>query len=383
VLNTKPETSRAVRRTIVARRIWRTVHLWLGLSAGLILAIIGLTGALLVFNEQMSRAETGAALFTPIEKGEWRPVSEWIANVEKRYPEYAPVESVHGIGAVPIATGVPVLFKHAERGGKESHVLLGVNPVTAEPTGVVIAEDTWIGTILLLHVELLSGETGNLIVALVAVTAIVLTLTGLYLWWPRPGRWGHIFMVRKDARGAAQLLDLHNVPTVWLFVPYLIILLTGLYLQKSDWIDPLIKPLSEIRELQDSETASAAIGACAKATTIDGAIAIARKDRDPREAIKTIWLPSGPQTPYFIELSANSADPRKGGTVIWVDRNCPQIVSQREASAMTAGETIKAWLWPLHADLGLGLFGQILVAAVGLLLAGLFATGTLLWLKRR
>ncbi|HVJ77252.1 MAG TPA: PepSY domain-containing protein, partial [Hyphomicrobium sp.] len=40
------------------RSITRQIHLWLGLSAGLILALVGLSGAGLVFAEQMVRSET-------------------------------------------------------------------------------------------------------------------------------------------------------------------------------------------------------------------------------------------------------------------------------------------------------------------------------------
>ncbi|MDX2258528.1 MAG: PepSY-associated TM helix domain-containing protein, partial [Hyphomicrobiaceae bacterium] len=231
--------------------------------------------------------------------------------------------------------------------------------------------------------ELLAGETGHLLVALSALGGLILTASGLYLWWPRPGRWRQTLALRAGAFGRARWLDYHNVPTVWLFVPYLVVLVTGLYLQRSDWIDPLVEPLSEIRELDNSASASSPPGACAAATGIDEAIALARTGRDPAEVIKAIWRPSGPQTPYFIELNAPGRNPRAGASVIWVDRNCPRVISVRDLSTLTTAETVKSWLWPVHTDLGLGLVGQGLVFLTGLLMTALFATGAVLWWQRR
>jgi len=45
------------------RKYWLWTHLWIGISAGLILAFIGLTGALLVFVEPLAKWENGDILF--------------------------------------------------------------------------------------------------------------------------------------------------------------------------------------------------------------------------------------------------------------------------------------------------------------------------------
>jgi uncharacterized iron-regulated membrane protein len=50
---------------------------------------------------------------------------------------------------------------------------------------------------------------------------------------------------------------------------------------------------------------------------------------------------------------------------------------------MTTGETIRAWMWPLHADLLLGWTGKVILLLAGLSLPALFVTGLLFWLKRR
>jgi uncharacterized iron-regulated membrane protein len=50
---------------------------------------------------------------------------------------------------------------------------------------------------------------------------------------------------------------------------------------------------------------------------------------------------------------------------------------------MSAGETAKSWMWPIHADLLLGWVGKTILFLAGLMLPLLFATGLLFWLKTR
>ena len=47
------------RRLPFARKLWLNLHLWLGLTAGVALALIGLTGSLLVFSVPMLKIELG------------------------------------------------------------------------------------------------------------------------------------------------------------------------------------------------------------------------------------------------------------------------------------------------------------------------------------
>jgi uncharacterized iron-regulated membrane protein len=51
------------RRLPFARKLWLNLHLWLGLTAGVALALIGLTGSLLVFSVPMLKIELGSSRF--------------------------------------------------------------------------------------------------------------------------------------------------------------------------------------------------------------------------------------------------------------------------------------------------------------------------------
>jgi len=363
------------------RSITRQIHLWLGLSAGLILALVGLSGAGLVFAEQMVRSET-PSFFADVGPGEWKPVSTWIADAETKYPDLAPLKFVFGPGAIPMPTGVPVIFKKTEVNGEERHTLISIDPVNGVALQRINAEDTWAGWLVIFHKELLADELGALIVAIAAVVGLVSVITGVYLWWPKPGRWGMAFRLRRGARGAALLYDVHSVPAIWLLVPLALALASGLYIQKPDWIDPIVRIASDVRELPPTSAVSSPAGACPTQTSLDDAVALAAKGRDG-QILRHAYLPMGPNGTYDIEFRAADANPRADGDRIYIDAHCPKILAAVTADSMSAGEKAKSWMWPIHADLLLGWVGKTLLFLAGLMLPILFATGLLFWLKTR
>jgi uncharacterized iron-regulated membrane protein len=112
-----------------------------------------------------------------------------------------------------------------------------------------------------LHGELLIGKAGSVIVELAASWAIVMILTGLYLWWPRQARGLAGVLWPRIGQGAQRFWrDLHAVTGVWVSAFALFLLVTGLpwafvwggaLKQVRRWAEPA--PIS-----QDWPTSSAA-----------------------------------------------------------------------------------------------------------------------------
>lgn len=80
-----------------------------------------------------------------------------------------------------------------------------------------------------IHGELLLGDAGAILVEMAAAWAIVMILTGLYLWWPA-GRIGYagVFYPRLQASGRIFLKDLHSVTGFWLSLFALFFLISAL-----------------------------------------------------------------------------------------------------------------------------------------------------------
>lgn len=113
----------------------------------------------------------------------------------------------------------------------DTPVTMYVDPYTGNVLGMMNSDETFSAFFKKLHSELVVGGTAaNRIVELAACWAIILLLTGLYLWWPR-GKgaiWGTV-LPRLSKPGSRQFWrDLHAVPAFWISTVLVLILLSGL-----------------------------------------------------------------------------------------------------------------------------------------------------------
>lgn len=108
-------------------------------------------------------------------------------------------------------------------------VLVYVNPYTLEILKIIGYDDQFIRKVRSFHGELLAGNAGSVLVELAGNWAIVLILTGLYLWWPRDLQgWGGLLYPRLTLKGRLFWRDLHAVLGFWVAIFALFLLVTGL-----------------------------------------------------------------------------------------------------------------------------------------------------------
>jgi uncharacterized iron-regulated membrane protein len=111
--------------------------------------------------------------------------------------------------------------------GKSTRVY--VHPESLRVLKTVDEDARFMRTLFKIHGELLMGNRGSTIVELAASWAIVMIVTGLYLWWPRKLRTlGGIVVPR--VRGGSRMFwrDLHSVTGFWISGLALFLLFTGL-----------------------------------------------------------------------------------------------------------------------------------------------------------
>jgi len=104
-----------------------------------------------------------------------------------------------------------------------------VNPYTLDIMKTIAFEQQFMRLLRTFHGELLAGNVGSIVVELAACWAIVLIISGLYLWWPRStsGIAG-ILYPRLGKGGRIFWRDLHSVTGVWISVLALFLLISGL-----------------------------------------------------------------------------------------------------------------------------------------------------------
>jgi uncharacterized iron-regulated membrane protein len=347
-----------------------------------VLSLIGLTGSILVFYGPLLRIEAGYKLFDvkgppPIHAA----VDSWIAGTLRSYPDVGAINAVIGAG-FGLGGGNVANLGVQEPNGRS--LTITVDPNSGQPLGKFYWDDTYMSGILMFHARLTRYLSwGGEALAWLGVAMLVSMATGLYLWWPRNRNWRLALTLKRGARGRRRLLDLHNLFAVYLYVPLFILAFTGVYFIKPNWIDPAVGFLSAPRTADaDALARTAKPGTCNARTSPGQAVDLAQA-RFPSSKFVLMNLPKEPQQPYRIQLAPPNNIDVKGQTAVFVDRECPFILTAIDGATRLAKETFQSAMFPLHANMMLGAFGSIIVFLAGLLLPVSFVTGVLLWLDKR
>lgn len=109
-----------------------------------------------------------------------------------------------------------------------------IHPETLQVLKIEQEDDKLMRVIHRLHGNLLIGDSGSYLVELAASWAIVMLITGLYLWWPSNIKnMAGIFYPRLGKNSRVWWRDLHAVTGFWISFFTLFLLLSGLPWAKS------------------------------------------------------------------------------------------------------------------------------------------------------
>ena len=111
-------------------------------------------------------------------------------------------------------------------GAEETRLYL--HPQTGEVLHRVGEDDRLMMVIFLLHGELMGGRWGSALVELAASWAIVLLLSGLFLWWPRTNGLAGVLWPRLDKGRRIRWRDLHAVTGFWVSLAAIFLIFSGL-----------------------------------------------------------------------------------------------------------------------------------------------------------
>lgn len=205
-------------RGALYRTIWRW-HFYAGLFVIPFVLILSVTGAIYLFKPQVERWEERDFQNLPM-KDAVSPGAQVDAALAA-FPG-ATVQSYR----IPERSGDAALIHVALADGQS------MRDVFVSPRGQVVGSLDPTGRIQAIahdiHGQLLLGSRGSWLVELAASWAIVMILTGLYLWWPR-GRGLAGLVWPRIARGSRVFWrDLHAVTGFWVAGLAMILLVTGL-----------------------------------------------------------------------------------------------------------------------------------------------------------
>lgn len=364
--------------TRMARRLIGQLHLWIGLALCLPLVLIGLTGSILVFEDELRSAFAPGAAAQP---GAPHSVGEIVAAAcAVAPPGYAP--SNYAAPPAPGRLATVRLSPSSRQGNLGDTIRVDVDPVSLAT--FPNASDDFLRQVFFLHSTLLlKTREGRQLVGWLGAAMLVMAVSGLVNWWPRRSGWRGAFVVARKARGVRLLRELHGVAGIWGMAVFAVVSFGGVYLAFPGTVRGVIDPVLPTRDIR---AAAAAIkvqpAKGVEPLDIDGAIGLASVTvQNGRVAF--VFLPVKPDQPYRVALLHPGQERGETPVTVLVDPWSRSVAATFDPTQFSAGETILAAQHALHSGHGFGLVWKILVFLSGLLPALFAVSGIAMWWLRR
>lgn len=213
----QPDTQKNIYMTI-----WRW-HFYAGILFAPLIIFLAITGAVYLFKPQLENYMYHN-LFYVQENEEKIATTDQIFEVKKQYPNAVITSFTPSFEAD--RTAVVEMKDYGE------NVSVYVNPYNGEIIGTLYEKDRFMAFVNDMHNgELWGGTFGNRLVELAACWAVILVISGIYLWWPRHKKsiFGTIIPRIRLLKGKRMFWrDIHAVTAFWLSFFIIIQLISGL-----------------------------------------------------------------------------------------------------------------------------------------------------------
>jgi uncharacterized iron-regulated membrane protein len=360
---------------------WRTLafhaHRWLGLVVGVLLCIAGLTGSLLVLLSgdgsynwwlaqrfgEITPTETKATIPNIIEKIQTTYTDPTLKFESLGFPE--------GDKDPYVAWFMDATTNH--------HLGVVVNPYTGQIMGDYEWEKMWHGIILKLHYSLLAGDTGILLMGVVALLTVILSITGIILW---PG-WRKLvagFKVKWNGHIKRRNFDIHKVAGIIAAVFLLLTGFTGFVWNVPEaHVEDAIYALTVTPKL--SEPVSRPIPDQQPLPLVD---LLKRADAVfPDAKTTSISFPHEPTGVFTVGKKQAGESLSWGTTTIAFDQFSGEIVRVEDSMKPSRAGAILNQFVPIHYGTFAGIYSLILYFFVGLAPTVLLITGFIMWWHRK
>ncbi|MEN0128847.1 MAG: PepSY-associated TM helix domain-containing protein [Brevundimonas sp.] len=398
----RPATPKARKRSTrrPVRRFMVVTHRWASLVLGLVLLVICTSGAILLYRPELAHAMNGAA-YSPSGGPDTVSLAQAFATVDAAKPEFDPTGVVAESGILKVHDADYSSF-------------WTVDPSTGEILGHIGATPAWIAFLDNLHECFLSceGEAGyigvldddvpysswlgfdgapvtwgGLVLGTMAVVLLFISLTGLWLWFPRPNQWKKSMNIRWNRGRFARDTDLHKVAGL-IAIPFLLLWGVtggGFEFQQFEKAWYAMTPGHQLPEVDDPvsvESAAPDIG-------IDAAV-VAAQEASPGDKVVSVDVPAAddPTGVYYIWLGTGF-DPYgrmeyPGNRGVVVERHTGEAtVVYGSAGESTAQTLWDAWSYPVHSGYIVNGWWRLIWLTLGLSPLLLGITGVSTWLVRR
>lgn len=333
------------------------LHLWLGLSVGIVFATVSLAGTVLVFHTELLGLQH-PQLLAHAPRADSRAL-------QRILDEWTP----QGLRSLDLPRAELPVWQGYLEGGRRAYFA----PEDGRLLLVRSHHDDALLWLHELHVELLGGKAGKEVLGVVGWIALGLLLSGLYLWWPKPGRWLAQLKMHTGPP-VRRWLTWHRGSGALMLPLILLIALTGVGMVYSNGF----------------RLALTAVFGGATATKPDADAAIAydwnrilaqAKTALPGAHVRRVSAPASGDGVVTFRARAQGEWHPVGRSEIHLDRSGRRL-QVIDATAHPPGLRMHQAIYPLHIGAVGGAAMKWLTALAGLMPAFLLVTGFLFWWRR-
>ncbi|MFI8978971.1 PepSY domain-containing protein [Ectopseudomonas khazarica] len=363
------------------KKIIFQLHWFFGISAGLVLAVMGITGALYSFEGEITRALNAERWqIEPSEQGHLAP-RELVSRIEA-----ATADRVTGLWVDTRHDGPGMAFL-APPPGERRGPRIAFDPYTGEVLAEPIGQD-FFHLMLMLHRFLSMGEVGKQITAASTLALIFFCLSGLYLRWPRKAlNWRTWLTLDWKKKGRGFNWDLHAVAGTWVLLFYLCAGLTGLYWSYEWYREGLTRMLSDTAPEKRGEGRGRggrdAGNGPAPEVDYDAVWQSIQQAAGPGLVAWNLRLPAVAGQPGTVFYMLDGADHVRAFNQFQIDPKSGAVSRHERYADKSFKAQLLASVYALHVGEYFGMPGRILMMLATAAMPLFFITGWLLYLDRR
>lgn len=365
------------------------IHLWLGLGSGLIIFILGITGCIYVFDEELRPLIYHNSYYADEITKEKKNVSELLKIVQDSVGKDKPMNAIR-MRNEKDATVIFFTSKEKENpnaiwycDNQEYNYTIYVNPFTGKIQKIENTTTEFFNVIVFLHWSLLlTNKIGQPIVGIAVIIFIISLITGLILWWPKnksAAKQRFWFRWKDTTKWKRKNYDLHNILGYYVMLFALVIAFTGL-VWSFKWFDNSVKWIANGGQTieKKKEHFVSDLSKKKEQNTMDKILNTVQYSY-PKAQNYTISFPED-------SLQTQSVYIENGGNFdrinLQFDQYSGELLNKKTYADKNNGEKLRSLNYAIHSGGILGLPGKILAFFVSLICASLPVTGFYIWWGR-
>ena len=366
------------------RRVFFQIHLWSGISVGIIATVVGISGSAIVYKDSLDKIFT-PRLFVTTAGSARLTTDQLLFAVHAAHPGW-PISYVSIQENPKTRRPEPWVFylvSPAEQ--RATHLTLAYfDPTTGRELGTIGEASGVMNRLAELHFRLLSGPTGTIINGIGAFLLLLLTITGLAIWWPGRKRVRSGFKIRWKARWLCLNCDIHTVLGFWSSIPLAIEAFTGAY---YCFFVPMAAAMvillgGNVRQWHEMSVPPQSRVSTSRVPVLLEPLVREALRRHPDCIVRGLALPLRPSDSFTVQLDPPRAENRGEYAQVVFDRYNGKVLSDVDSRKQSLAIRTVLFIRPLHFGTFAGHWSRIAWVLVGFIPGILFFSGFIMWWRR-